>query len=64
MDDQNFSDGYEDYEEDDCDHENFDGDILTGRAMCYRCGHAWWMSSDEMKAEMRFQCEYQNQGEE
>jgi hypothetical protein len=51
---------YEDYdydEDDPCDHDEYDVDILTGRAHCWRCGHAWWLSSQELRAELKFQCE-------
>lgn len=47
-------DPYWDYDADDpCDHESHDVDILTGRAHCFRCGEAWWLTSDELKAELR-----------
>lgn len=45
-------DEYENWSEDECcDHEDYDADILTGRAMCNRCGHAWWQTDKEMAAE-------------
>lgn len=54
-------DEYDDYDADDlCDHEGHDVDILTGRAHCWRCGEAWWLTSKELKLELRLfaqQCE-------
>lgn len=35
-----------------CDHDDYDADILTGRAHCHRCGHAWWMTSEEFDCEI------------
>ena len=43
----------EDYGDDDpCDHEGHDVDILTGRAHCWRCGEAWWLTSDQLTREL------------
>jgi hypothetical protein len=45
----------DDWREDDpCDHDEHDVDILTGRAHCWRCGEAWWLTSDELKRELEF----------
>ena len=38
--------------EDECDHEDCDADILTGRAICNRCGHSWWQTEAEIAAEI------------
>src|SRR5438046_2764455 len=43
-----------DYE---CDHEHADIDILSGHAAC-PCGYTWWLSADEIAAELRFMAEY------
>jgi hypothetical protein len=54
--------GYDDDPYDDadgCDHEDADQDILTGRTHCHRCGHAWWMTSDEINAAIQHQAEYE-----
>lgn len=40
-----------------CDHEDYEVDILTGRASCWRCGETWWLSSDELKEELRLAAE-------
>lgn len=37
--------------EDDCDHEDYEADILTGSARCCRCGHSWWQTKEEIEAE-------------
>lgn len=48
-----FEDGYEGYDDDFCDHDDYDADILTGRAHCYRCGEAWWLSDEQLRHEIR-----------
>jgi hypothetical protein len=51
----------EDYDDptdyDPCDHDQYDVDILTGRAHCHRCGEAWWLTSDQLKEELKIQAE-------
>lgn len=49
---------YDDGEEDPCDHDEYDLDILTGRAFCYRCGEAWYATDEEMRAEAQRQADY------
>lgn len=39
--------------EDDCDHDDYEVDILTGRATCNRCGHRWFQTLEEMEREAR-----------
>lgn len=47
-----------DYGEDDdpdvecCVHEEYDADVLTGRATCHYCGHSWWQTEEEIAAEI------------
>ncbi len=43
---------------DDCWHEEADIDILTGRALCPVCGHAWWASDEEIEAQATYEREY------
>lgn len=44
---------YDDYEEGpECDHDDYESDILTGDAYCYRCNYRWIMSADEVAAEV------------
>jgi hypothetical protein len=45
--------------EDDCDHEDYEADIVTGRAMCHRCGHQWWQTPEEVRRETEHQANYQ-----
>lgn len=33
---------------DGCDHEDYDIDILDGRARCDRCGESWYATNDEI----------------
>jgi len=42
----------DDDREDECDHEDYDSDILTGRASCSMCGYSWWQSPAEIEAEI------------
>ena len=35
--------------EDDCDHEDYELDILTGRASCAWCDHRWYLSKEEFE---------------
>lgn len=54
-----------DYRDDDfCDCEEYDADPIEGRAMCLRCGRSWWLTDEQMKAELRFQAEYAEQMQE
>lgn len=55
MDDDDF-----DYDRDDdpCDHDDYDTDLLDGRCHCYRCGESWYASAAEIDAELRYQSEY------
>lgn len=45
-------DYYDDEPEDECEHEEYESDILTGRASCDRCGHTWFLSDDEIANEI------------
>lgn len=58
MTDNSWRDSYDDWKlespcddgpEDECDHEEFELDILTGRASCGRCDHVWNASDAEWK---------------
>ena len=50
-------DDYFDYDEDDdwCDCDDYDADILEGRAQCYRCGRRWWLTNEQITNEIRWQ---------
>lgn len=49
----------------DCWHENYDADILTGEAWCWRCQHKWIMTAEEITREIEHQAEYMaRQGDE
>lgn len=53
---------YDEYEDDDpdaelCDHEEFEIG-WDGRAICHRCGEAWWASSAEIEADRHWRQEY------
>ncbi|HEY1806052.1 MAG TPA: hypothetical protein VGG45_16380 [Terracidiphilus sp.] len=44
---------YEDDDDDLCWHEEYDMDILAGRASCYQCGHVWFASEAEWQSYIR-----------
>lgn len=45
-------DGYYNDEPDECYHEDYESDILSGRATCNICGHSWWQSGEEIQSEI------------
>jgi hypothetical protein len=51
----------DDYEDDPCDHDDYEIDILDGRCRCM-CGHSWYASDEQVNAEIERQrqyCEYE-----
>lgn len=38
-----------------CDCEDAEVDILTGRAHCYSCGRVWWLDGEQIKREAELQ---------
>lgn len=42
--------GYDDPPEEECFHEEYDAD-WEGRATCGRCGHSWFLSSEQIAAD-------------
>lgn len=50
---------YEDFDEEDpCDHDDEDMDILSGRAFCWRCGSSRTLSDYEIKAQAAHEVAY------
>lgn len=41
-----------------CDHEDYDRDILTGTAHCWSCGHKWVQTAAEIEREREAQIAY------
>lgn len=41
-----------------CDHDDYDLDILTGRASCNMCDHGWYASDGEIAEEAEHQRRY------
>lgn len=41
--------------EDDCDHIDYDLDILTGCAWCNDCSHSWLMTTEQLRRHERLQ---------
>lgn len=48
---------YEEYPAD-CDCAYYDTDLLEGSAWCPQCGRRWWLSADDIEAEIAFQASY------
>ncbi len=54
-------DEYDDYDaERDCEHENYEIDVCTGRAECDQCSHSWYLSSEDVDRELDRQARYQD----
>ncbi|MDB5612088.1 MAG: hypothetical protein JWP25_8988 [Bradyrhizobium sp.] len=49
---------WDDEPEDECEHEEYEVDILVGRAHCCRCPHSWWQTNEEIAAETRRIADY------
>lgn len=49
---------HDDYEEDECWHENEEIDILTGRALCPDCGSTRQVSKEEFRSRARAEREH------
>jgi hypothetical protein len=51
-------DGLDDEPEDDCWHEEYEVDILTGFATCAMCGHKWMQTAEEIAREIEAERAY------
>ena len=52
-------DAYDDYDPLlDCEHENYEIDVLTHRAECDQCSHSWYLTSEEIDRELDRQANY------
>lgn len=57
-------DDYDDYNpEQDCEHEHYEIDVCTGRAECVECSKSWYLSGEEIDAELDRQANYQDECE-
>lgn len=45
-------------DEDPCDHDDYDVDIVTGRASCSRCCESWYVSDDEVRRQVELEAAY------
>lgn len=53
---------YDEYDEPEpCDHEHYEIDICTGRAECDYCSKSWYLSAEEIDAELDRQANYQDE---
>lgn len=53
-------DGREEYlgDKEYCDHDNYDIDVCAGRAECDQCGASWYVTGQEVDAELDRQATY------
>jgi hypothetical protein len=51
-------DRYGDYAEQECEHDQYEIDVCTGRAECDQCSHSWYLSNEEVDAELDRQARY------
>lgn len=49
--------GYDDAPEEECSHEEYEAN-WEGRAICDRCGHSWWMTSEQIAADRAHSAAY------
>jgi hypothetical protein len=57
-------DEYDDYDaERDCMHENYEIDVCTGRAECDYCPASWYLTSEQIDAELERQANYHEECE-
>jgi hypothetical protein len=54
---------YDDYDDDydserECEHEHYEIDVCLGRAYCECCSHSWYLSGEEIDAELDRQARY------
>ncbi len=52
------ADWWDDEPEDDCLHEEYEPDILTGIATCQQCGYRWMQTPEERERELDNQRAY------
>lgn len=64
--DDSWKDGYDawklaspdEYDDDVCDHDDYDVDILEGRARCNRCSESWHVTEEEVARQIEHQRQY------
>ncbi len=56
-DDTGYDDQYEEYEPEECEHEDYDI-TWEGRCECARCSYSWWATAEQIKAQARLEYEY------
>lgn len=44
--------------DDHCNHDDYDVDILEGRARCHRCGESWYVTEDEVLRQIDHEVAY------
>ena len=50
---------WDDELEDECDHEEYEADILTGVATCGMCGHRWHQTPQDIERENERRAAYE-----
>lgn len=46
---------------DDCDHDDYELDVLTGRASCTMCNYSWFMSAKELERDQERRNAYEEE---
>jgi len=62
--DDDYDYGYDDYDAElDCEHDDYDIDVCLGRASCNCCDKVWYLTSEEVDAELDRQANYHDEME-
>ena len=51
-------DEYGYYDDDPCDHEDYETDILNGRCWCHKCDEVWYATAEEISRQIQHEAEY------
>ena len=47
--------------DDECIHEEYEADILEGRAICDQCGHRWYLTEQQLERETEMRAAYEKE---
>jgi hypothetical protein len=49
---------YDEYDQEPCDHEAYEINIVDGRCWCHKCNEVWHASKDEISLQIQHEAEY------
>jgi hypothetical protein len=52
------TDADDQFDDDPCDHDDHETDLLDGRCRCWHCGESWYATTEQIDRELRLQSEY------